>query len=510
LRIRGGAAACRALAAGAALAASLHPGAAQSDTVRIVPSVALTESYSDNVGLVANELARAGWITDIAPGVRADVSGARVKASLIGRLDWVTYSSDSRLNSTQRFLNSAAEVEAVDGWLFLDARADISQQNRSAFGAAVTPDVATPSANRVQTVSYQFAPLIRGHVSDTATYQLRLNEGVLSADDVELPATRTSEWAGRIGNPSASARLRWALDANGLSLRNDVVGKLESTRLRGSLIYALDPEIHVSLVEGYESTDFTVTPLRAVHTPGVGVEWSPTARTRLSAVYEKRFFGQGYSVFFSHRTPLTAWRLVSTRDAAGLPTQLATASLASVQSLMSDVLASAIPDLQARSREVQRRLEQTGIPSTSALNSTFITTRPFVFRSDVASFVLLGRANTATLTFTRREQRSFGVSLAGEGAFADEDFRQTGFNANLAHRLSPRTTLTLVATSLRTDGLTLPARQSRERMYNVSLSTQVGRRTSVSLGIRRLDFDSSTAIDSYRANVVYGTVTIRL
>jgi uncharacterized protein (PEP-CTERM system associated) len=293
-------------------------------------------------------------------------------------------------------------------------------------------------------------------------------------------------------------------------LRNAVAGKLEGSRFRGSLTYALDPEIHVSLIDGYETTDFTGPPARAVHTPGAGVEWSPGARTRLSAVYEKRFFGQGYNLFFSHRTPLTAWRLVSTKDVAGLPTQLATGSLASIQSLMSDVLASTIPDLQARTQAVARRLEQSGISGTSALNSTFITTRPFVFRSDVASFVLLGAANTATLTVTRREQRSFGVNLAGEGVVADEDFRQTGFNANLAHKLSARTTLTLTATSLRTDGLTLPKRQSRERLYSALLSTRIGRRTSASLGLRRLDFESSTVVDSYRAHVLFGSVSIRL
>jgi uncharacterized protein (PEP-CTERM system associated) len=510
LRTRARGAGAKARAAGAALAAGLAAGAAQAETVRIVPSVTVTESYSDNVALVSSEFARAGWITDVAPAIRADLSGAKVKGSLVGRLDFVSYSSESRLNSRQQFLNSSAEVEAVDGWLFVDARADITQQNRSAFGAAVTPDLPSASANRVQTTSYQLAPLIRGHLSDTATYQFRLNETALHADDIALPDTQTTEWSGRVGNPSAAAKLRWAIDADGVSLRNDVVGKLEGTRVRGSLIYALDPDIHVSFIDGYETTDFAGPPARAVHTPGAGVEWSPGVRTRLSAVYEKRFFGRGYSVLFSHRTPLTAWRVVSHRDVAGLPIQLATGSLASIQSLMSDVLASAIPDLQARTQAVQRRLEQTGISGTSALNSSFVTTRPFVFRSDVASFVLLGRANTATLTATHREQRSFGVSLGGEGVVADEDFRQTGFNANLAHKLSPNTTLTFSATSLRTDGLTLPARQSRERMYTVFVSTRIGRRSSASLGIRRLDFEGSTAIESYRAHLIFGSVSIRL
>jgi uncharacterized protein (PEP-CTERM system associated) len=233
-------------------------------------------------------------------------------------------------------------------------------------------------------------------------------------------------------------------------------------------------------------------------------------RTQLSVVHERRFFGAGHNVVFSHRTPLTAWRLASVKDAAVLPTQLTTSSLSSIQGLMSDLLTSAIPDLEARAVAVRRRLEETGISETSALSSNFFTTRPFIFRNAVASFALLGATNTITFTINRREQRSFGVSIAGEGSLADEDFRQRGFDANLAHKLSPLTTLTLAATSLRTEDLKIAARRSRQYFYSLFLSSRIGPRTSASFGIRRTDFNSSTALDSYRENAIFGSVSIRL
>src|SRR5205807_6014513 len=115
--------------------------------------------------------------------------------------------------STQRFLNSSANVEAVDTLLFVEARAAISQQNRSPFGPAVTPDPSTPSANRVETAVYQVAPTLRGQLSDIASYQLRLNETSVRADNVSLPGTRTTEWVGKISDASSSAKLGWAVDA---------------------------------------------------------------------------------------------------------------------------------------------------------------------------------------------------------------------------------------------------------------------------------------------------------
>src|SRR5205814_2098055 len=126
---------------------------------------------------------------------------------------------------------------------------------KSPFGAAVTPDLSTPSQNRVETSVYQVAPTLRGQLSDIASYQLRLNETNVRVDDASLPDTRTTEWVGKISNASPSAKLGWAVDANALRLRNEAVGTLEDSRIRGSLIYAFDPQFHVSGIAGHESTD---------------------------------------------------------------------------------------------------------------------------------------------------------------------------------------------------------------------------------------------------------------
>jgi uncharacterized protein (PEP-CTERM system associated) len=496
--------------AGAALAACLAAGIAKAESLRVVPNAALMESYSDNVALAADGLAKPGWVTGFTPGIRADLAGARVKGFLDFRLNRTSYSSEPRLSGTQRFLNSFANVEAVDDRVFVDARADITQQNRSPFGAAVTPGLPTPSANRVQTTSYQIAPYIRGDFSDIASYRLRLEETRVRADEIVLPETTTTQWTGRIGSASPSVKLGWAVDVKALRLRNQVAGTLEDSHIRGSLIFAINPQIRVSLTEGHETSDFAGPSRRRTNTPGAGLDWTPSVRTRVSAVYEKRFFGDGHSVVFSHRTPLTAWRVVSNKDAAVLPAQLARTNAGSLESLMSDLWTSAIPDREARAEAVRRRLEETGISGASALSSNFVAARPFIFRNDIASFALLGAINTAALTVVRKEQRGFGVRVTGEGGSADEDFRQRGVNASLAHKLSPLTTLTLVATSLRTEGLTVTTRQSTQRLYSVFLSTRVGPRTSASFGFRRAAFNSSTGLESYRENAVFGSVSIRL
>ena len=492
-----------------ALAAVLAAGATRAETFRLTPSVTLSEFYSDNIALLPGDIATKGWITGLSPEIRAELSGVRAKGFLDFRLQRNAYSSSSGLDGTRRFLNSSAKVEAVEKLFFVDARANITQQNRSPFGAAATPDSTSRGTNRVETKTYQVSPYLRGDYSDIASYQLRFIETLSQADDPTIPDTRTSEWVAKIGNPKRSAKLGWAIDANALRLRNDNVGTLENSRIRGSLIYAVYPQLHVSAIEGHETTDFAGPPRRGKDTPGVGLEWSPSDRTQLSAVYEKRFFGEGHSALFTHRTPLTAWKLVSIRDVAVLPTQLATSGANSIANLMADLLTSAIPDPEARAAAALRRLEEYGVPGSSPISSDFLTSRPFIVRSTVGSVALLGTRNTVTLTVSTRTQHAFAGSSGNAGSFATDDFRQNGFNANFAHKLTPLTSMTFVAARLRTEGLTATT-QTRQGSYSLLLTSRLGTNTTATLGVQHLEFSSSIAIDNYRENAIFGALNVRM
>jgi uncharacterized protein (PEP-CTERM system associated) len=177
---------------------------------------------------------------------------------------------------------------------------------------------------------------------------------------------------------------------------------------------------------------------------------------------------------------------------------------------MSQLLTSAIPDPEEREAAVRRRLEEIGITGNSALSSSAYTARPFIYWNTAASAALLGTTNTVTLTYSNREQRGFGASLAGGAVVLDDDFRQKGFNANWAYKLSPLTSLTLLATTLQTTGLTITALKTRQDSVSLFLSSQIGPRTSTSFGFRFVDFSSSVAFASYRENAVFGTLSIRL
>lgn len=496
-----------ALACAVAVAAGLgaHPALAQ--TWRISPSVGVVETYSDNFALAPDELARRGWVTDIVPGLRVDLAGARARGHLDLRLHDTRYASDSRLDDSRRYLDMLGTLEAVEKRLYLDASAAITQQNLSAFDAASTPDQPSASANQVETSVARISPRLEGDIGGFAVYGLRYGAADLRTDEPTLAGSRVSEWAGRIASAPTGARIGWALEATSIAIRNDAVGTVDDRRARATLSYALTPQLTVSVLEGQESTDFT-GPRTRTDTPGAGLAWVPSGRTQVAAVVERRFFGNGHSLSLTHRTPRTAWRLTSVRDAL-LP-GLAAGGAGTVQGLMSELLATTVADPLARPAAVRRRLEETGIAAFSPLGSSVLSARPVVYGATEASLALTGARNTLTLTAARRDQRALGPTVSGAPPSPSDDFEQRGLDANWSYRLTPLTSLTLAATSLRTQGEGEGATNSREKRYGLALSSRLGPRTRATIGVRRVSFDAGTGPGNYRENAVYASLSVRL
>ena len=474
----------------------------------VTPQISVSETYSDNVAHVPSASAQSGWMRSVAPGIRIDGAGARVKGFFDYRLFNIVYANQSQLNNNRNLLNSSATIEAVEDWLFVDARAIISQQYRSAIGA-VANDTVSANSNRVETTTYQVSPYIRGRMSDIAAYRLRYNATSGGSKDGAIPNTNTSEWAGRIKSAPSSAKLGWSVDGSALNVRNSTVGNRQDARISGSLIYDIDPQLHVSIIYGHETTDYASSTKQAFATPGFGFEWSPSQRTQVSAVKEKRFFGDGHSLIFSHRTPLVAWKYTDSKDVSVMPNQIAASGLGTISGLMSDLLARSNPDPVARAQAVNARLEQTGVSALTTASGGVLTSSIFVTGSRVASVVLLGAINTVTLSLTQTDRQSIGLDTGTVNTFSsNSSFRQQGWNVAWAHRLTPLSTMTLMLSRLRTEALTVTSSESSQNIQNLIFSTQLSPRTFASVAARRTQFDNSVG-GGFRENALVGTLTMR-
>ena len=474
----------------------------------ITPQVTVSETYTDNEAHAPSGSAQSGWVRDLTPGIRVEGAGPRVTGFFDYRLHDLAYANQSQLNNRQNLLNSFATVEAVENWLFVDARASITQQNTSAFGAAVQ-DTASASTNRTETTVYQVSPYLRGKVSDIAAYQIRFNQtgsrtnaGASAATEME-----TTEWVARIKNTPSSSKVGWSFDSDAMTIRNDTVGKKQNGRIRGSLIYDIYPELHASLIYGRENTDYASSTMQSANTPGFGLEWSPGARTQFVAVKERRSFGEGHSLLLSHRTPLVALIYTDNKDVTVMSNQIAAAGQGSAYALMSDLLASSIPDPEARGQAVRSRLEQTGVSTAPA--GGFITSSIFVNHNREASAVLLGRRNTMTITLNQRVSQSIGPGAASvtDSFSSSTDIRQQAATVAWMHRLSPLSTITNSVSQLHTSGSGVTSIESRQNSHNAFFTYQIGVKASVSVGVRRTQFFSTVA-PGYRENAFVGSLLI--
>ncbi|MEP7154359.1 MAG: TIGR03016 family PEP-CTERM system-associated outer membrane protein [Betaproteobacteria bacterium] len=476
---------------------------------RFMPSIELNERYSDNAALLSSSLARSDWVTDLIAGLRIEYRAARASAQVDYRIDRPFHREFTNLDNTQRFLNSHATLEAVEKWLFVDASATITQQNRSAFGVTNISDINNVSANRIETTTYQLSPYIRGDLGTVATYQLRLNEADTRTGETTFPDTKTRQWSGFAKNQPSSGWLGWAVDGSSLAVDNPTVGRRDDSRARASLTFEVDSQLHLSLSGGRESSDLDGLQRRNTNTYGYGIEWSPSQRTQFAAVTQKRFFGNDHLVLLNHRTALTAWRFSSSKEVAISTNELAGSNALSVNNLLLDLLASSVPDPAMRAAASRQRFDQTGIPASSGIQDGFLSVRPFLSERQEGSLALVGQRNTITFDVSYRKQRALdGNTVTPNGAAPVEEIKQLNANAVWAYRLSPLSTLKLVASRLYTEGLFLPSLNSTQRLQSLFFVTQLGPHTYASLGVQRISFDS-TVLPSYRENAFVSSLSLR-
>lgn len=474
-------------------AAPQAEAAAAPQVTRFAPFLALEERWSDNYNLATPETARSGWVTDVTPGLTFVRAGTRLKANVEARIHRLVYPGATGLDETQRYLDARGSLVAVENFLQLDAAAQRTQQLRSQFGPAVSPDGASASTNRVETSLWQVSPSVYGELRGWAAYTARFIASEVSTADDFVPASRVSEYTLQLRNPSPYGRFGWAVDGSSLALRNDTVGTRDNARLRASLLAEIAPQFMVSASYGRDRTEFTGQGRIDASTSGVGVAWYPTVRTQLVGEYERRFFGRGHNLTFAHRTAFTAWRVRAGRDVrvGGQLLQRSSGPAA----LFYDILTTALPDRETRAQAARRRLDESGIPALTIIDTGFLSDRPSLVRDFEASAAYTGPRSTASVAYTRRDQQPLGTTAATPPAPFELDLALSGYTATFSHRLTQLTTLSVSRTSTRIVGAAPAEPRARNRVTSVGLATRLGPKTTASIGLRRTDFDSDLASD---------------
>lgn len=479
-------------------------GAASGRAFDVVPRVSTDMVWSDNAKR-GSSTKESEFTTTVSPGVRAKVNGQRLSGNLDYSLTRVMRARNTSADETQQSLRSAAELEAVEDRVFVDYAGTISQRAISAFGQQ-TDDPYGANTNRTEVRTFRLAPRVQGRLGDWADYRLRYSTQT-SRSKSSLGSDQDSQQfnAGLNGSRRGSW-FSWNVDASRMTSDFKEGREIEADQLRAVLGYQATPEVRLSVIPGWESNNYATPAKDSRLTWGVGADWM-LDRTKLSALIESRFFGRAHTLSFEHRSQRTAWKLRDSKNLNVTPEQSGRSNLGALYDLLFFQFESIEPDPVRRATLVESFLLANGLNGQTQVEVGFLASGATVQRRQDLSFTLIGLRETLSAIATQTRSSSLFNTTLGSDDFSNSSFvRQQSFSLSYARRLMPGTSMNAVVTRLRSQG-SLSTQSTTLMTYNLSLSTDLGRQTTASIGLRRAEFDSSAA--PYTENSIRGGVTVR-
>lgn len=473
----------------------------------LVPRLTIDGLWTDNIRLQSSAAKTSDFVTTVTPGIRFLADGDRLKASVDYSLSRLIHAREQSLDRNQNTLNALGAYELAENFAFVDFSGTIAQQTISAFGPRSDNNTAF-NANRTEVATYRLSPYVRGQFGDWASYQARYSRVSSRSKSAAASDYDMDELSAMLNSGSQQRAFSWSLDVNRQSLDYSNGRSFESDRIRAFLTYPFTPQLSLSLIPGWESNNYASQDKESRTTIGGRVNWAVSDRTQLSALLEQRFFGRAYSFTFEHRTPRTAWRASASRDASITPNQVGNASLGPLYDLLFFQFSSIEPDPVRRAQLVQSYLIANGLNGNTNVDLGFLTSAVSLAQRQDLSFTLLGRRDTLTFLLSQSEnsrllQSSGGLDDLGNSMFV----RQRGFSIVYSHRLTPSSTLNVLAAHTRSSGDAASQLRSTLKSLNISLSTQLGQHTSATVGVRRAISDNT--LSSYTETAVRGGVTVQ-
>ena len=471
----------------------------------IVPRITFSETLTDNVRLTSNDR-QSELVTEISPGIQISGERGRVRGYFDYALNGKVYAQNTAGASVQNALTAFGTFEAVDRFAFVDVNAGISQQAISALG---TPAVSSASinANQTETATFRLSPYLRGRLANLVDYETRYTLSTNRSQSTVASDVTTRDGLIRLTGSGAGARLGWSLEADQQNTSFSAGRTTESDRLSGALSYAVLPRLNLSASVGQESNNFTTVDKQTNPTFGIGVNWTPSENTSLTASRDSHSYGNSHSFVALHRTPRTSWRLSDTTSVAAPSAQNGLANLGSAFDIYFSQFASIEPDPVKRAVLVSNFLQANGINPGSSIISNFATSAASLQRRQDLSFSLLGIRDTITFIATRSESsRLDTVTTAVDDLSNSALIRQAGFSVSYAHKLTPDSAFNVLASAQQSSD-SLGLQDSNTRSVNLSLSTKVGVKSTAVISARRVVFDSNA--NPYTESAISGTLNVQ-
>jgi len=496
-----------AFAAWVALSQAQEGGATGAGGIKVVPRLAVMQTWTDNLRL--DDLNKdAALITTVSPGFSVSANSGSLRGSLDYALNGIAYVKTDQPSRVQNSLAASAQAELISQRLFVDMRASIGQQSRSAFGQLSVPTQGSQGSvsnlantNQSETASLAVSPSLRGALGNLATYQLR---GDITRTEVrgsefgdghsEGLSLRLNEWnAGILG---------WWASANTMQTSSSLDEANRSSTLAVGLTYRPDPDWVFSGNVGSERNNYLGGTRNGV-TTGADVQWTPTPRSRVGATWQRHDYGNSHTLTLEHRMARSVWRIADTQNTV-LGNTGASGGVGTNYQQFFLLFESLERDPVKRDTLVRGYLQSQGLSPDAPVAGGFLSSGPSRLRSQLLAVTLQGARSTLSAQVNRSVTRSLGSNLNPGSDLANSSrIEQRSVSLSASHRLTPQSGLSLTATRQETSG-DLSSQANQLTSISVNWDMRLGARLSLLCGARHSRFEGFTP---YTENGAYASLT---
>lgn len=508
----------RPLAAPLALAALLCTPAARADWT-FTPTLNLRETWTDNVALRDDAQKQSLFVSEVTPGFRLRHKGPRLLLDARYQLQYFAFSESDVAGTNRSARSGQASLRAnlVDELFYVDASASKAQQGISPFGQLLNEENNYASANRAEVTSWRVSPYLVHRFGARANAELRYTHDEVDAGRIGLGNTQGDSLSLRLDSGAAFRTVGWGVQLSGQKIQDRVAADSEIKAANLNVRYRIARTVNLTAALGYDKYDYqALGGENGGRAWSTGFTWTPSLRTSLQASFGRRYYGPSRSLTALHRSRHTVWSInysdsvMSTRSNFLLPATIDTATM------LDRLFTPNFADPAERARAVEDYIRITGLPAQLSENVNFFSNRYALQKQLRASMAFKKGRTSAVYSLYRVKRDMLSVResdsplLGSNSNTINDNTSQTGFNATLNYRLTPRTYLNLVSDITRNESLStgISARSSAVRF---SMRHQLRARMSGAIEVRHIEGNTALlAGRPYTENAVAASLSMQL
>jgi uncharacterized protein (PEP-CTERM system associated) len=485
-----------ATATGLVLTSLLWSASVQAQAWRIAPALKATATATSNVGLQSSSNTSMDTVVTVTPQVQLQGTGPDYRLTGTLAADMVTYLGRSRADRILPRGQLVLNGRVVDRLLFVDAELGADTTSSTPFD--LLSDGAT--AYNVGTSTRQrFSPYLDRELSPSSRLTARTDHVLTQGRGVgTLPNVANNADAyvqthtARYDLRPEPAGLRAEFNRQHTQYNDSTAGGLMLQTARLSALYAPDPSLTLGLTGGRDAASFTTNQFNET-LRGLSLRWAPTERTTLDALVEKRFFGNGWTVNFAHRSPFLAVSAGVVRQATTFASRLGVLQAGGdVATLVDSILQTRIQDAALRQVAVQDLIAKRGLPNTLTGPVDLFSRTVQLQQGGNVTLALIGVRHTVTLRLFQTRTEDLRGPTEDSVIGLASDATQRGATLGLSRRLTPETTADLTFTHTRTEGLGPNlGLQSNNSIVRLGATHSLSPRTTLSGAVRHQTGSSS-------------------